>query len=225
MNKTILYILKNVNIWKTLYFNIHYFPLKVAVKLPVFICWRTCLYKNSGHIVLEGPIYTGMVRIGAHEIGTQDMMFSRTIWDVSGTMVVKGFVNIGRGCKVSIANAATLVTGKNFSITGKSAIICHKRITFGDDCLLSWDILIMDTDFHHIFDTGGRIINEPRPIMIGNHVWIGCRCMILKGVVIGDNNIISANSTITRSFTDSYCVIGGHGKTVEVLKKNITWTI
>jgi len=83
--------------------------------------------------------------------------------------------------------------------------------------------LILDSDFHYVINEEGQIINSPKPITIGNHVWIGCRNTILKGVSIADNNIISANSTITRNITESNCVIGGHGRNVEVIKKNVNW--
>ena len=50
-----------------------------------------------------------------------------------------------------------------------------KSINFGDDNLLSWDILMMDTDFHKIISSDGEERNKPSAIDVGNHVWIGCR--------------------------------------------------
>lgn len=47
--------------------------------------------------------------------------------------------------------------------------------------------------------------------------------MILKGVTIADNIIISANSTITKSINESDCVVGGHGNTATVIKRGIGW--
>ena len=82
----------------------------------------------------------------------------------------------------------------------------------------------MDTDFHHVINVEEKTINPTKPITIGNHVWIGCRSTILKGVSIADNTIISANSTITRNILESNCVIGGHGKSVEIIKRNVNWT-
>ena len=79
----------------------------------------------------------------------------------------------------------------------------------------------MDTDYHKIFNEKNEIINEDKPIRIGNHVWIGCRNTILKGVTIADNNVIAANSTITKSFRSSGCVIGNNN---EILKSNIGWS-
>lgn len=78
----------------------------------------------------------------------------------------------------------------------------------------------MDTDFHYILNENNEVINEDKPISIGNHVWIGCRNIILKGVTIADNNVIAANSTITKSFKSSGCVIGNN---VITLKENIKW--
>lgn len=215
--------LKKINPWKTLYFNFHYFHFKTAFHLPVLVYWHSDLYKMKGKIIVNAPVRIGMIKLGPHGLGTQDRLFSRTMWEVDGTLVVNGKASIGRGCKISIGKDAVLTLGHNFVITGNTEIICQKEISFGDDCLLSWDILIMDTDFHHVFNEQGEKINNPRAIKIGNHVWIGCRNTILKGVRIAGNNIISANSTITRSFTDENCIIGGNGKCASVIKEHIVW--
>ena len=221
--KSIIKLFKEVNLLKTLYFNLHYFPLKTALRMPVFIYRRSELYKMKGRIVINAPVKTGMMKLGPHGLGTQDIFFERTMWEVSGTLVIKGKVSIGRGSKISVGKNATLTFGNNFTITGGSEIICHERITFGDDCLLSWDILMMDTDFHHVINEQGEKINAPKPITIGNHVWIGCRNTILKGSVIADNCIVSANSTITRQYDNTNCVICGNGKEAKIIKKGINW--
>lgn len=218
-------LIRKVNPWKTIYFNFHYFPFATAIRMPFFVYWRTSLFKMKGRVVIDAPVSTGMVRLGPHGLGTQDLLYSRTMWQLLGTFIVKGKASIGRGSKISVGRNATLTLGKDFRITGNTELVCHKEITFGNDCLLSWDILMMDTDFHHIMNADGETINEPRPIRIGNHVWIGCRNTILKGVTIGDDNIISAHSTITKSVNESNCIIGGHGKSVEVIKRDVHWKI
>ena len=215
--------LKKTNPWKTVYFNFHYFPFKTAIRMPVFVCWRSELYTMKGKIVIDAPVRTGMVKLGAHGLGTQDLLYTRTMWEMSGTLVLKGKAIIGRGSKISVGKEGTLTLGDDFKATGNMEVICQKEISFGSQCLLSWDILIMDTDFHHILNADEEIINAPRPIHIGRHVWIGCRSTILKGVSIADENVISASSLITRDVKESNCVIGGQGKSVEILKRNVTW--
>lgn len=221
--KKVFKVLVNLDYPKTIYFNLKYFPLKTALHLPVFVYRRTSLYKMKGQIILDIAPSTGLIRIGPHGLGTQDIKYSRTMWEVSGTLVINGKTSIGRGSRISIGKGATMTLGHKFMITGRSTIICQKEITFGNDCLLSWDILIMDTDFHHIVDKSGKIINAPRPIHIGNHVWIGCRNTILKGVTIPDDVIISANSIITKGIEEKHCAIGNSGKEVVVLKRDISW--
>ena len=212
-----------VNIWKTFYFNFHYFPSNIALRLPIYIYRRSKLFKMKGSIIIEAPIKTGMIKFGAHGLGTVDSYYQRTIWEMYGTLIVKGDASIGQGCKISIGKSATLTLGDHFIISGSSSIICQKKITFGKHCLLSWDVLMMDSDLHHVLNDNNSIINNPQPIVIGDNVWIGCRNTILKGVFIANDIIISANSTITRSVKETNCVIGGHGKTVEIIKRGINW--
>tara|TARA_A100001015_G_scaffold166954_1_gene185616 strand:- start:3134 stop:3313 length:180 start_codon:yes stop_codon:yes gene_type:complete len=45
-------------------------------------------------------------------------------------------------------------------------------------------------------------------IVVGNNVWIGANCVILKNVTIGDNSVIGANSTITKNIEKNKVVVG-----------------
>lgn len=219
----ISYIWK-INILKTLFVNYNYFPLNTAFRLPIIIYNRTVLKSVKGQVKLKVKPKFGLLRIGPCGLGIQDAKYSRTIWNVDGLIIINGVVSIGRGCSISVKKNAVLNLGQNFMITGKSSIICQKGISFGNDCLLSWDIIIMDSDFHKVIDCNDQdVINDSAFISIGNHVWIGCRCLILKGVSIADNCVIAANSTISKSFENEHCVIGGCGKSQMVLKNNINW--
>lgn len=164
----------------------------------------------------------GCIKIGQYNVGTLDIRYDRTIWQNSGTVVFQGKAYIGSGSKLSINHGGMLVLGKDFCITGGSQIICCKEITFGEGCLLSWDILIMDTDLHNIIKAGGKIVNLPRPIRIGDRVWIGCRNLILKGVNISDDVIIGAGSKITSDITRPNCIVGSTDKQ-RIIKENIHW--
>ena len=221
--KTTIKLLACLSFAKTIYFNLKYFPLKTALYLPVIIYRKTKLYKMKGQIVLNLPPKPGIVEIGPHTLSTQDAKYARTIWAVWGKLVINGKTKFGRGSHINIGKNGTLSIGNNFSITGGSTIICEKEISFGNNCLLSWDILFLDTDYHRILNQSGDIVNNPQPIHIGNHVWIGCRSTILKGVSIPDDVVIAANSTITKSTIEKHCVIGGSGKEIAILKRDINW--
>lgn len=169
---------------------------------------------------------SGIFKIGKHNVGTVDCRYSRSILENNGTIIINGNVQIGAGSKISVMKGGVLEFGNDFSITGQSQIICGKHIKFGDRCLLSWDILVMDTDFHKITElTGNKIINPPAPIIFGNHIWIGCRETVLKGVEIADNAIIAAGATVTRSITDKNAIYGGNGKDAGIIRRNVDWEL
>ena len=213
-----------VNWIKTIIFNIHYFNLETAIKLPVFIYHRTTFNRFSGSVKIDGSITMGMIRIGIPIIGYQDKKYSRTIWEVFGNVLFNGVVFIGRGSKICVEKEGSLIFGRNARINGDSTIICNNKIVIGDNCLLSWDVLIMDNDHHSIYVIGETSpINQSEPILIGNHVWIGCRCIVLKGVIISSESVIGAGSIVSRALSEKNCVYGGVGKDFRIIKQGIHW--
>jgi len=204
---------------KTLRFNFHYFPLKTALKLPVFVSHRTFLRELHGKIMLPEKVNTAMIKIGFGDVGHYDRKRSRSIWQVSGTVAFGGKASIGHGSKLSVRGNLTL--GADFNMTAESTIVCAHQISFGKDCLLSWDILIMDTDEHPIYNQEGIRTNPDKPIIVGNHVWIGCKCMLLKGTEIPNNTVVAAGTLLTSAFSGKNQIVGGNPPTI--LKNNVRW--
>jgi acetyltransferase-like isoleucine patch superfamily enzyme len=208
-----------LSIPKTLRFNLHYFPLKTALKLPVLVSRRTYLRELHGKVVLPEKVETGMVRIGFGDVGHYDRKRSRGIWQVSGSVNFNGRTNIGHGSKLSVRGKLTL--GSDFNMTAESTIVCADKITFGNDCLLSWDILVMDTDEHPLYNAEGVRTNPDKPILVGNHVWVGCKCVLLKGTQLPDNTVVAAGTLLKSSFTGENQVIGGNPATI--LRNETQW--
>ena len=76
------------------------------------------------------------------------------------------------------------VIGSGLYLSAESAIECRKSVVIGNDVLISWDVLIMDSDWHTVMDENGTALNPDREIAIGNYVWIGARSTLLKGAAI-----------------------------------------
>jgi UDP-3-O-[3-hydroxymyristoyl] glucosamine N-acyltransferase len=81
--------------------------------------------------------------------------------------------------------------------TSTSRIIAYKEILIGEESLIGAGCLICDSDMHEVPLGCGRSI-AVAPIHIGNRVFIGANCTILKGVTIGDGAVIGAGSVVTR---------------------------
>jgi acetyltransferase-like isoleucine patch superfamily enzyme len=203
---------------KTLLFNFSCLPFRQAIRLPVLVSHRVWLRDLSGEVVLA-RCRTGTVRIGFGDVGIFDRERSRTIWQVSGKVTFEGAADIGHGSRISVTG--DLVIGDRLIIAAESAIVAQHSIRIGDGVLVSWDVLIIDTDAHRIFDSAGHLINPPLPIRIGNSVWLGCRTLVLKGVEIADGVVVAAASTVARTVSAQNAIVGGNP--ARVVRENIRW--
>jgi carbonic anhydrase/acetyltransferase-like protein (isoleucine patch superfamily) len=219
MGKLIRFILK-LN-FKSVYFNFKYFKWRKAIKFPVLISKHVILKTTNGSVSLPESISTGMIQIGYGDVGIFDKKRSKSIWEVSGQVVFKGTAQIGHGSKISVGENGSLEIGHHFIITAESTIVVHKKIHIGKGCLISWDCLIIDTDFHKIFDNTNERTNPPSPVVIGDNVWIGVRNLILKGSFIPNNVVIGANSLIAKALTTENSIYAGNP--IKLIKENITW--
>jgi acetyltransferase-like isoleucine patch superfamily enzyme len=89
-------------------------------------------------------------------------------------------------------------------------IVCFGRVEIGDDCLIADSVHFYDHD-HRIDDPAIPIREQgysTRPVRVGNNVWLGARCVVLKGVTIGDGAVVAAGSVVTRD-VPSGAVVGG----------------
>ncbi len=81
----------------------------------------------------------------------------------------------------------------------------------------------MDTDFYKIFDENDCLIIVDKEIIIGSHVWIGSRAMVLKGSYIPSNSVIAAGSLFSGKNSGN-CIYAGQGKILTVVKERIKWS-
>lgn len=120
-----------------------------------------------------------------------------------------------------ISNHGTLLIDDNVTISANTSIICENEITIEKGCLISWDVLIMDIDSHEITSLeSGCQINLSSPITIKENVWISCRCTILKGTLVGKNNVVAAGSIVSGAYNESNVIYSSNKK---ILKRGISW--
>lgn len=128
---------------KTIYFNFKYLPLREAVYLPIFVSHRVLLQHCGGNVTIKTPVRTRMIYIGYGYAGIFDAKYSRSIWEVYGDVIFHGKASLGHGSKISVGNKGTLVFMRGgVEITAETAIICHEKISFGENTLISWENLI-----------------------------------------------------------------------------------
>lgn len=218
IDKTVKLIRYITGIPKSIYVNFRLLPLKQAIFLPIMVSRKTKLRSLSGKAHLS-KIRTGIIRIGFGGTDMLDYRYNRTILKVTGDIFFQGKAKIGIGAKIDVSGE--LYIGTNLNITGDATIICAKKISIGNNTMIAWQSIIMDTDQHEIYNAQNECINLNSEIKIGSNVWIGARCFILKNTIIEDGCIIGANTTLTKSFKNQNSIIAGNPP--KVIKESISW--
>lgn len=194
---------------KTILFNFNYFPFKQAIKIPVIISHRTAFISLKGKVSIPKDAKSAKIKLGFGRVQIADNKYSRFIWNVekSGIITFGKNVRIGTGSRLDVSGDLEFKDNCNFS--GESTIICKKKILFGESCLVSWQTLFMDSDLHKITNEKSEQTNSDKTIHIADHVWIGARASVMKGVEIGENSVIANSSVVVKSF-DGNSVVGGN---------------
>lgn len=130
------------------------------------------------------------------------------------------------GC-LSVGEKGKIVIGDYTGMGRRALIQALDSVEIGRFGYIGPDVLIFDSNHHSIYardrmiDTlgsekgvhGANVVTKP--IKIGNHVWIGRRAMIFKGVVIGDRSIVGANAVVTHDVPPDTVVAGNPARVVK----------
>lgn len=118
----------------------------------------------------------------------------------------------------AIKKAGKFTVGKNTYIT-RATIACFEKVEIGDNCILGEGMKIFDHNHQYSkepFSVSKTEFNTA-PVKLGNNVWTGANCIILKGVTIGDNVILGAGCIIHRDVPANSIVINKQEQIVKSL--------
>jgi len=159
-------------------------------------------------------------------------LYTRIYWATKGKRAgariessqVSPKAKIGRGAivRAGVEVGPDVVLGDHSYISGPRSYVEAARI--GRFCSIARQVVIgpgnhdLSAVTTHPFpvssaygDFGG--VASPRPQkpapIIGNDVWIGVNCVVLRGVTIGDGAVVAANSVVTRD-VPPYAIVGGN---------------
>lgn len=124
---------------------------------------------------------------------------------------------------ILVGDNDAVVFGRNFTSTDSQWILEGDSVymVVGDDCMVSWQVVVRNYDSHAIFDIRRmEIINNWGNVQIGPHCWIGQGAYIAAGVTIGAGSIIGAKSVVT-SDVPSLCVAAG--VPARIIREGVSW--
>jgi acetyltransferase-like isoleucine patch superfamily enzyme len=128
-----------------------------------------------------------------------------------GTIILMGI-----NCSIRIKKN-TIINGIRIVNVG-----VDNNIEIGESCLFSDNIEIYASDTHSIYNANGEFINQERPVIINDHVWVGAHVKIVKGVTVGEGAVIGMASLITKDVSERTLVAGNPP---HIIKENIEWKL
>ena len=192
---------------------------------------------NAAARRLEGDWYPGAIpaNVSIDETAYVQTSFSFHLYrsaEPEGVRIGRGasvylgtMFDVGRHGRVAIG-AFTLVNG--------ARIVCDAAIEIGDCCLISWNVVLMDT-YRLPRDVAKRrraLQRVPRldprraetgvpgrPIRIGPNVWIGFDACVLPGVTIGAGSIVGARSVVSADVPPGTVVAGNPARVIRALEE------
>lgn len=213
----------HIGFFKSFSFNFKFLPFRQAVHLPVLLTRDVQVkYCRRGGVVFDKNItlHPGILRVGFGDMRHNPDNKS-SIW-IKGKLVIRGngIHSFGIGTRLIIESKGILEIGNNFTASVNNRIRCDYHITVGNDNMWSYDNVIMDTDGHQITDEQGNVINRPRAVTFGDHVWLGCRNIVLKGSTIPKGCVVASGCVISGEYCDPSSIIASQKR---IIKKSISW--
>ena len=168
------------------------------------------LISRSSQIDMQGYFIMGRTIIPNSRLETRLLVERDAKLSINGSfsMYINSYIRIVKG--------GHLTLNQGFINEGVQ-ITCASGITIGKNCVIARDVVIRDYDAHQIEIEDYQI---SKPITIKDHVWIGNRAMILKGVTIGEGAIIAAGAIVTKDIPPR-CIAAGIP--AKVVRENVDW--
>lgn len=137
----------------------------------------------------------------------------------------RGINPLSRNIKTSIhiEDGASLIIGNNCGFSSVCLWV-HQSIVIGNYVNIGADTILLDSDAHSLSFLDRRVdeldlknkVNKP--IIIGDDVLIGTRCVILKGVQIGARSIIGSGSIVVSDIPEDCIAAGNPAKVIRRIK-------
>jgi maltose O-acetyltransferase len=173
-----------------------------AASFGKLVAWLNAMWQLRGcNQVGKWPRLTGRLHVrnlGRIVIGDRVQLLSHYARSVLVTFP---------GGSLEIGDRAVLNYGVDIAATG--------LVRIGADSMIGTHTIILDNDFHEVADRDQ--MPNSRPVVIGERVWIGNRCIIMPGVTIGDDAVVGAGSVVMTSIPPGAFAIGNPSRVIKRL--------
>jgi acetyltransferase-like isoleucine patch superfamily enzyme len=141
-----------------------------------------------------------------------------------GRIVIGDYVSIGNNgawfVSPNLFDCPELIIGNNTTINYRVGISVECKVEIGNHCAIAGETMIFDNTSHALhYGNDRRMTKEDvAPVRIGDHVWVGTRSIIMKGVTIGHGAVVAACSVVTSDVPPMTLVGGNPAKVIKEIK-------
>lgn len=126
----------------------------------------------------------------------------------TGKVVIGNHLSSRKNLEIIVRNSGKLVIGEGVNFNNDCSITCRNNIEIGDNVIFGPNCKVFDHD-HDYKKTGAdrRKSTISGDIIIGNGVWFGANCVVLRNTYIGDNCVFAAGSIVKGNYDSNTLVI------------------
>lgn len=187
----------------TFYINFRSFPLRQAIKFPLFAYGWPRIFSLYGDMECIGTCKTGMIKLNRTIDGAPSHTGTATEINNWGKILFHGPCKIHTANKINVYSTGTLNLGSDTMIMHHCNITAHKSVSIGDKSWITHRCQVIDSNFHFIADfEKGSVKKYSQPISIGNSCWICNSTTIAAGSTIPDFTIVASNSLVNRDMSN-----------------------
>ena len=121
-------------------------------------------------------------------------------------------VNIRGKIYIRIEKNGSIIIGDNCFFNNNCSINALDKIEIGSNTIFGENVKIYD--HNHIFYKKNALISDSgytlSPIKINCNCWICSNCVILKGVEIGENSVVSAGNVVKENVPSNSIYMSNH---------------
>jgi len=206
------------------------------LKIPRCCCWTKSFFLNTRfgyfdrfRVLIYPRTKIGIARAGKLSIDPNARLKIGEAWpltnynfstlkiDEGAEFIVHGDFSFRTGIFISVNKGAKLEIGSGRTNTDVD-ITCFQNIRIGNHVFIAKGVIIRDSDSHSV-ERDDYI--ETQPIVICDHVWIGMRAIIMKGVTIGEGSIIGAGAVVTNDVPPNSMV---GGVPARIFRQDVSWS-